>query len=128
MSAALRKLATLAIVNMENAIDVAEDVESNAMEHIQTAFVADTPCWLVSACKLLELSANKCSYHRDVVSKLYDSFNSIVHVFSTVMFVTCGCVMVGAERECVVPEIVPLGFTMCRAWSPLQLALWSKSI
>ena len=45
MSAALRKLATLAIVNMENAIDVAEDVESNAMEHIQTAFVADTPCW-----------------------------------------------------------------------------------
>merc|ERR1712194_215269 len=87
----------------------------------------DTACQSDADCRHVQLFGNKCSYIRENLMHVYQAVNMVVHVFTVVISVLCGCLYMGKQAVCVlaaVPPVCSLPYNLYNALFAQSVQLW----
>merc|ERR1712086_482147 len=88
------------------------------------AHATDTACQSDADCRHAQVFGNKCSYIRENLMRVYQAVNMVVHVFTVVISVLCGCLYVNKQAVCVVAAVPPV----CSLPYNLYNALFAQSV
>merc|ERR1740117_2736576 len=83
-------------------IDVYAREKSGQASPVQAT---DTACQSDADCRHVQIFGNKCSYIRENLMRVYQAVNMVVHVFTVVISVLCGCLYVNKQAVCVLAAV-----------------------